>query len=175
MLRKPIDIYSLRNGYYPLAYLLQHPVQTLRIVENTLYAGINSYLTQFIGNGLGCFQINIGFIVPIGYIWLAGEAVISDGKRPYIVSVQNKILFLTAALLSVGAIHLAMLLALTNFGDRMVFGVQARYFIPVLWLIMISLRCGKVVHKKKAYRRIVWSGYLLGVGTVLQVVIGGLG
>ena len=175
ILRKPIEIYSLRNGYYPLAYLLQHPIETLRIVENTLYVGINSYLTQFIGNGLGCFQISVEFIVPAGYIWMMGEAVICDEKHPYIVSIQNKILFLAAALLSVGAIHLAMLLSLTNFGEKMVFGVQARYFIPVLWLIVISFRCGKVVHKKKAYRRLVWSGYLLGIGTVLQVVIGAIG
>lgn len=174
MLRTPVEIHSLRNGYYPLAYLLQHPIETFRIAENTLYQGINSYLTQFIGNGLGSFQIGIKFIVPTGYIWLVGEAVISDEKHSYIVDAQNKILFLTAALLSAGAIHLAMLLALTNFGNPMILGVQARYFIPVLWLILISLRCGKVIHKKKAYRRIVWSGYILGICTVLQIMIEGL-
>ncbi|MDD6070286.1 MAG: DUF2142 domain-containing protein, partial [Clostridiales bacterium] len=172
---QPVDPYSLRNGYYPLAYLFQHPWEIVRIFENTINKGIYKHLEQLVGGGMGCFQISLKFLVPIGYAMLLGAAVISSEKYPYIVNTPNKCVFLTAAGMSFAAIYVAFLVTCTTFGDTLIRGIQGRYFIPLLWLLLISLRSGRIVNKKKKYRKIVTMGYALGIAAVLQVVIETLG
>lgn len=169
--RHPVDPYSLRNGFYPLNYLVQHPIETIRIFENTLYESLGDYITQCIGGGLGFLNISARFIVPLGYMILMGMAVIGDEKRLHVVNGQDKCVFLISALLCSGAILAAMLLGYTYYGRTAIRGVQGRYFIPVLWLFMISARSGRIVHKKKQYKKIVTAGYLLGVCTILQVAV----
>lgn len=173
--KQSLDPYSLRNGYYPLAYLIQHPWETFRIVENTLYEGTYTYFRHLIGDGLGYFQVSLKFIIPIGYVLLLGKAVICSEKYPYTVDVPNKCVFLTAAALSFAAVHLAFLISYTVFGDKVIGGVQGRYFIPLLWLLLISLRSGRIVNKEKKYRKIVTMGYMLGIMSVMQVIIDVLG
>ncbi len=169
--KQPIDVYSLKNKFYPLAYLIRHPLETFRILENTFYACVHQYLIQYIGIGLGYFQISTTFLVPVGYILLIGAAVICGERYPYIVNNVNKCMFVISAFLVVLAVHAAFLLSYTIYGNEVIGGVQGRYFIPVLWLLLISLRRGRIINQKKSYRGIVTVGYLLGIGTVMQVVI----
>jgi uncharacterized membrane protein len=169
--RQPIDAYSMRYSNYPLAYLVQHPLRTIRIFENTLYGDFYNYLIQCIGIRMGYFQTAVDFITPIGYILLICASVTCDERHPYIIGMKEKCVFLASAVSSVGAVYLAFFISNTRFGDIAISGIQGRYFIPVLWLVLISMRNGKIVHKKKRYRRMVSIGYVLGVCTVIQVVI----
>lgn len=173
-LRQPIDAHHLRYATYPLAYLVQHPIKTIRIFENTLYMSIHDYVVQCIGMEMGYFQISAKFIAPIGYSILIGMAVLCDERHPYIVDKKEKGVFLASAIMSAGAILLAFFISYTIFGEEAIGGVQGRYFIPILWLGLISVRGDKIVHKKKPYRKMVSMGYVLGVCTVLQIVINAL-
>lgn len=166
-----IDSHSLRGSYYSLMYLLQHPLETIRIFENTLYQNTYYYVVQGIGIGLGCLQIMVRFITPLGYLLLIMAAVICDEKNPHIVDKVNKRVFLITSVLTSLTVFVAFLLTYVSFGEKSIGGVQGRYFIPVLWLILVSLRCGRIVNKKKQYEKIVLTGYFLGIGTVLQIVI----
>lgn len=167
---KPVDPHSLRGGFYTIEYLIQHPIETVRILENTLYQKSYDYLEQCIGRDLGSWQLSARFVTPVGYMLLIGAAVMCDERRPYIAGIQEKGVFLLSALLASGAVLMAMLTA-TPYGDKAVDGVQGRYFIPVLWLLLISIRKGKMVHKKKKYREIVMAGFILGICTVIQLVV----
>lgn len=174
-LRQPIDVYNLRYTTYPLAYLIQHPIKTIRIFENTLYMSIYDYVVQCIGMEMGYFQISARFIAPIGYSILIGMAVLCDERHPYIVDKKEKGVFLASVIMSAGAILLAFFISYTIFGEEAIGGVQGRYFIPLLWLGLISIRGGRIVHRKKPYRKMVSMGYILGICTVLQIVINALG
>ena len=145
-------------------------MEMIRILENTLYQKSYGYLEQCIGKDLGSWQLSARFVTPVGYMLLIGAAVICDGRRPYIARVQEKGVFILSVVLASGAVLVAMLTA-TPYGDKAVDGVQGRYFIPVLWLLLISFRKGKIVHKKKRYREIVMAGFVLGICTVIQLVI----
>ena len=175
LLRQPIDTHSLRHMKYPLAYLVQHPIKVFRIFQNTLYGYTHDYVVQCIGMQMGYFQIAARFITPIGYALLIGATVICDERYPYVADRKEKCIFLASSILSAGAILLAFLISDTNFGNAAITGVQGRYFIPMLWLILISIRSGRIVYKKKPYRKIVTAGYIMGVCTVLQIVINALG
>ena len=171
LLRQTVDSVSLRNGYYPLAYIIQHPWKIFRILENTFYGCTDIYLSQLVGEGMGSLQISVRFIVPVGYFLLIIYTVICDEKFPYIVKTKNKCMFLTAAGLTTLAVFMGFLVSYTIFGSQLIGGIQGRYFIPVLWLFLICIRKGKIVNRKKQYRKLIKAGYLLGIGTVLQLVI----
>lgn len=175
IIRHPLDTYNLRNRPYPLAYLFQHPWETFRIFENSVYKSIYTYFNHLLGEGLGYFQIHLKFILPIGYILLFAAAIICSEKYPYTVDASNKWVFLTAAGLSALAVNAAFLITNTAFGDKVIRGVQGRYFIPVLWLLLISMRNGWIVNRGKQYRKIVTMGFFLGIATVMQVIIETLG
>lgn len=175
IIRQPLDAHSLRNGSYPLAYLIQHPWETFRILENSLYRSVHTYFNHLLGEGLGYFQIHLKFILPIGYIVLFATAMICNEKYPYTVNTPNKWVFLAAAGLSALAVNMAFLITNTAFGDKVIGGVQGRYFMPVLWLLLISMRSGRVVNKRKRYGKIVTMGYALGIAAVMQVIIETLG
>lgn len=172
---QPLNPYSLRNSPYPLAYLFQHPWETFRILENSIYRSINTYFNHLLGEGLGYFQVHLKFILPIGYIVLFAMALICSEKYPYTVDTSNKWVFLTAAGLSALAVNMAFLITNTAFGDKVIGGVQGRYFMPVLWLLLISMRSGRIVNRKKRYRKIVTIGYALGIAAVMQIIIETLG
>lgn len=175
IIRQPLDSYSLRNRSYPLVYLFQHPWETFRILENSLYRSVYTYFNHLLGEGLGYFQVHLKFILPIGYILLFMTAIICNEKYPYTVDASNKCVFLTAAGLSALAVNVAFLITNTTFGDKVIGGVQGRYFMPVIWLLLISMRSDRIVHKRKRYRKIVTAGFALGIAAVMQIVIETLG
>lgn len=165
------DPYVLRNNTYNLGYLLHHPAELFRIVENTISHNIDMYIQTIVGDRLGSLQVSVGFLTQVCYIGLLMATVIANEKRPGLVKVKEKIVFLGAVLLSTGAIMAALLLYSTRFGIGEVSGVQGRYFLPILWLVLICFRQGKVIYKKKPYRKIITTGYILGIWTVLQILI----
>lgn len=171
MLNYSTDPYILRNGTYRLGYLLQHLGETFRIIENTVYHNIDHYIQTIVGEGMGSLQVSVSFLTQVCYIGLLIASVISDERRTNVIKVKQKILFLVAAILSIGMFMAALLLYSTKFGIGEVSGVQGRYFLPILWLILICFRQGKIIYKKKPYRQLITAGYVLGICTVLQILI----
>ena len=168
---RPVDPTSLSNGHYSLTYLIQHPLETFRIIENSLYKDTYYYFEQLFGKAMGSFQISIKFIVPIGYIILMGKSVIRSEKYPYVPNVMDKCVYMTTAALVFAAVQAAFLFAITDFGSRSIGGIQGRYFLPVVWVFLICFRRESVTDKNKNYTGLVLAGYLLGICTVLQIVI----
>lgn len=167
--RQPVDVDRLVGGNYSLAYLFQHPWITLRIIENSLYTNTYYYLEQLFGKGMGSLQISVKFIVPIGYMILLERAVICS-ENSYIPNVLDKCVFMMTAIAVIAAI-LTAFLTVTSFGDNSIWGVQGRYFLPIVWLFLICFRRTNVVYKNKNYTGFVLMGYILGVCTVLQIII----
>lgn len=169
--RHPVDADSLIGKTYSLAYLIQHPGETFRIIENSLYRDTYYYVEQLFGKTMGSFQIAVKFIVPIGYMILLERTVICSEKYPYIPNTPDKCVFMIAAIAVYAAVQAAFLLTVTSFGEYSVGGVQGRYFLPMIWLFLICFRRANVVYKNKNYIGFVLAGYVLGVCTVLQIVI----
>ena len=166
---QPVDVNRLIGGNYSLAYLVQHPWLTLRIIENSLYRNTYYHLEQLFGKGMGSLQISVKFIVPIGYMILLERSVICS-ENTYIPNVLDKCVFMMTAIAVIAAI-LTAFLTVTSFGDNSIWGVQGRYFLPMVWLFLICFRRTNVTYNNKNYTGFVLMGYFLGVCTVLQIVI----
>ena len=68
-----------------------------------------------------------------------------------------------------GGITLAMMLDFTSVDDSVVRGIQGRYFIPFLPLIMFLLRNNKIVLKKDMSKHIMMSMYMLNYFTLWRI------
>lgn len=168
---QPVDSASLNSGRYSLTYLIQHPRETFRIIENSLYKDTYYYFEQLFGKAMGSFQMSIKFIVPIGYIILMGKSVVCGEKYPYIPKTADKCIYMTTAVLVFAAVQAAFLLVATAFGSHSIGGIQGRYFLPAVWVFLICFRRESIADKNKNYTRLVLAGYLLGICTVLQIMI----
>lgn len=161
----------LNNGYYTPVYLIQHPFETIRLFEKSFYRDTHHYIGQLIGGKLGSLQISAEFLVPVGYLLLLGLTVIADGESPYRIRPTQRVILLATAVITCVAIAVAFLLSYPTFKTKTIGGMQGRYFIPALWLLLISFRSSNIIYKKKQYLTMIKAGYILGIGTVLQVVI----
>lgn len=159
------------NSFYSLPYLIQHPWKTFRVAENSLYRDTYYYVEQLFGKAIGCFQISVKFIVPIGYMILLGRSVICSERYPYIPDVLDKCVFMITAALVFAAVQVAFLFSATVIGQYSIGGVQGRYFLPMIWLFLICFRRKNVVYKNKNYTGFVLTAYLLGICSVLQIAI----
>lgn len=170
--RLPEDSLLPQNEGLSLLFLLRYPFHTMRIIENSLYKDTYEHFQHFFGGCLGSTQLSTKFIVPIGYMILLGRSVLNSEKYPYIPNISDKCVFMISAGLSFAAVHAAFLLEMTYFISNSIRGIQGRYYLPVLWLFLICFRTGNVIDKNKKYAEMILAGYLLGVCTVLQIVIG---
>ena len=171
--RQPLDTYVPHNGHYSFSYLIRNSLGTIRLFEDTFYHYTQFYVQQLFGEGLGYIQISVKCCVPIGYMILLGIAVIGGEKYSYVPGVMDKCVFMITAVLVIAAVETAFLLAVP-FGSDLISGVQGRYFLPAVWLFLICFRSSNIVNKNKKYTAMMLTGWILGVFTVLQAVIGAL-
>lgn len=124
---------------YTLAYLLRHPYQALRLVEGTLYwrlsipLGISGAAIGWVGGIALDFAIQM-----IGIMYLAFSCIRIQGEA--VLSRKVKVMCILTFFLSVAAFNYAMLMGWTVLGSNSITGVQGRYYIPVLPLLLIALR-----------------------------------
>ncbi len=124
---------------YTLAYLMRHPMQAFRVLEGTLYWGPGIPL-GISGNGIGWNSgISLDIVIRfIGIIYVAFSCVRIQGE-----AVPGKRMRRAAVLvfcLSAAAFNYAMLTEWTGLGEASVSGVQARYYLPVLPVLLVALR-----------------------------------
>ena len=138
---------DLRGGFVntgeQLKLILTHPFGYLDVVKNTV---LPQMFTKLIGiealNNyayLGRSSNNIYYLTLLLLLFVG----IFDNKNNNLEN-KNKILAIIALLLIVILIWTALYLSFTPVGLNKINGVQARYFIPLLFLLLISLQNHKI-------------------------------
>lgn len=146
------DIESVSGGIvswaglpsYTVEDILLNPINTVGLVINTFIQNGKDYVETAIGSLLGWLDISIS--IPIVYCWLgllfiASFAEKSNGE---VFTYRHKLLLLGISLMTGILILLGMALIFTPSGYPIIEGVQGRYFIPIIFLLLIPLQNGKV-------------------------------
>lgn len=143
---------------FSMALLIHQPVRTLQIFYNTLIWQAETYHLTMLGAYLG----NVDLVLDVPYIVLLfftfgligltlrkpGEnLMLTGGKRWWIW-------FL--CLLCAGATCASMLLAWTPISSRTISGVQGRYFLPFLPVLLMTWKNDLVVLTKDPSRTILY-------------------
>lgn len=134
---------------HDLQELLQDKTLVFRIIRNTFQILGTQYLGTTVGMWLGAFDRGLATGTPLLWgFWITafltalfgheGEPVLKLWKRFFMVLVA---VFITFILL------VSMLLSYTPADTFYILGVQGRYFLPYLPLILMGVRCGIIDNK----------------------------
>lgn len=132
--------------FYSLGDVLSHPRNSFVIIMNTLFANGGFYLSSAVGGNPGYFQANLALPT---FAWLgilialllSGVRSEDDGK---VLSGRCRIVSICAAALACAGAILSMWLGWTFNTEPVILGVQGRYFLPVIPLLLVGMR-GKVL------------------------------
>ena len=130
---------------YNLIGTLKTPVIFLKILRNSFQIKGEEYLFTMVGHPLGHFDQGLGapiFLVGLFYLIVLLQGIFTRrGERG--LSLLQRLCFLLTPALLVVTILASMLSAYTPKGTDYVLGVQGRYFLPALPMLLLSFFGGR--------------------------------
>lgn len=139
---------------YTVMYLLQNPKEIILIIYNTLLKFGSFHLDSFIGRYLGYLDIGIHPYLIYVYYFLLIIVSIPEEKEIGTLPKYIKCVFVIVGILT-GAFGFAgMLLANSTLQDQMVLGMQGRYLLASVVLILVTLDFN-FLHLKNDYQIVV--------------------
>ena len=169
---------SLPNEYmtYSISYLFTHVKDELVLLSRTVQNYTADYISQMISSPLGWVEISMPATQLMGFgcmLALSCMGTEKDKKYSLIENLWLVVLFAGVAL----TVLIALQTSYTPTFLDMVYGVQGRYFLPILPLLMIAVR-GVFVLKEDSTK--IENSLIVGniffhiteVCTILFIVIG---
>lgn len=142
---------------------IQNVIQNPRILISVLGNSLTNdmYFREMIGEKLGWLNINISSMYITLFLILLVIAPFLEENKSFLKK-WHKIWFFLIFLASYWLVFLALYLGWTPVGSKVVAGVQGRYFLPIIPLLLLSL-C-----KKESY--IKWKNS----NVMLPIILSGL-
>lgn len=139
---------------YGIMYIFEEPVQLVKIIANTLLEKFDYYLGSLIGYRMAWSDmLTPWFIIIMFVLLLIGAGLwVKEEKEPCFTSAEKCV---TGGLViaSVLAFHMLMLIE-TPVGSTIINGVQGRYFIAWLPLILMITSGKEIVIEKVKLKRL---------------------
>ena len=146
---------------YTISDILSAPVRTVDILYNTLREMTDAILSPLFGQKLGYWDIFMPYYIVFGFVLvLLCSAIMSEKENVYVKS-SHKALMLILSLGMIGGVTLSMMLDFTDISDTVIRGIQGRYFIPFLPLVLFLFRGKLVTARKSLDRYIAIAVYML--------------
>ena len=133
---------------YTLQYLLSQKDEWVHVLLNTSRNFGAFYLESMIGTPLGWLSVTVNPVFIYAYVVILFFAAFQRKDEPSYLGVSDKIWINVISWGSVAAVLLGMLLAYTPISHQRLEGVQGRYFIPLAFPMLLTLRSGKIQAEK---------------------------
>lgn len=124
-------------SYYTFSDLVQDPLQTVQIFVVTFFTKTQDYILSLFGGSLGALNLVPSYVWPfvIAFALLLLVALFAKSSDIQ-ASSSLKIVCLIGFIVSALGFHFAMMTGWTPKGYTYIEGVQGRYFIPALFLLV---------------------------------------
>ncbi len=127
-------------------------------------------MESMIGSHLGWLTIKVATVYLIGFIAVLLLGVLLQEGEPVGIRMKDRFGMWVIGASAIGASMMAMLLYWTPKETGSILGVQGRYFIPVLFLMALTLRNKAVVFKKNLNKVLVLTLLILELIVVISVL-----
>lgn len=130
-----------------LKYVLIHPLSYIHILGATLFGGQSVYLLKGVLGLLGWATISLPYYIYLAIVVTLALSIVADAgvvKNHFLSRVNRLALGLTGILIALGICTL-LYLTFTPMGLPRINGLQGRYFIPSLFLLLPTLVSKKFV------------------------------
>ncbi len=143
--------------------VLAHPAMAVRLLAESFRSQGDFYLTTMVGGRLGWLDTEIPDYLVYGFLFLLFLAAVKTaGEKQYI---QAKARLLAAGLSAavILAIFGVFLITWTAAGADRIDGVQGRYFLPVLPVLLPCLRSGRLMLRENMDNVLLFGAILLHI------------
>ncbi len=129
------------NALEQIKYSIRHPKTLLVTYILTFDSLALTYVSQF--NTLGCLNFRLGVLIVFVPLFLLYTAV-TDTREPYGMNRKQKVFTGLTGIAIVLLVMYSMYMVWTPVGSMLMDGVQARYFIPALPLLLLLVRSKRI-------------------------------
>ncbi len=156
---------------YTIGYFMGEPLKFVYMLVNTLFDKIGFYLESLIGYQLGWVEIETSMLV-VFLFWslLFLSTCDVEGEDRVRLKGKERLVMIFVCLCCMGLILLGMLFRWTPFGHVSIEGVQGRYFLPFLPVLLAACR-GRLVALSRNIDRGIASAVLVGQLLTLMYLI----
>lgn len=134
---------------YSVKFLLQHPLDLIIILFNTIIENLSYYASGVVAAPLGWLNIDVPWVYILAYVIVLFMATIKQENTPDYFKTRDRIWIIVLGLLSIGLSAAAMLIYWTPTSYDSIVGLQGRYFIPPVIMMVLCIRNGLITTKKK--------------------------
>lgn len=149
---------------FSLSFLWKQPGDFLNMIWNTLAESGTEMITQAVGIDLGALNIKIPVSLIIGFIILLLLAAMeerTEAEQGVQLTAYQKLWIGFLALGIFMAILVSELLFWTPVGYSVISGIQGRYFVPMIPLLLLLIRNRQLVFLEKAERKLLPASIFL--------------
>lgn len=140
-----IEVNEGVNGSEQIAFILQNLHTYLWIMVKTILINFESYYYSLIGSPLGRSDIQIGFMVILICSIPLFAALLCKGNGNQVNKVEVVFSNIVSACV-VGLIFTSLYVQWTFVGSDIIYGIQGRYFIPVLFPLAMGVMPDKCMN-----------------------------
>lgn len=157
------------TDYYHLQFVFEHPARFVRLVLGHMVLRCWNFLQEAVGVRLAGLSVNISDYLVVAYmIILVLAAIRHEDDEPILITRQRWVLFLTA-IIGYGLLTSAFVFANTLYGRTEVAGIQGRYLIPFIPLLLFAVDGKKVVAHFSNYK-LWYAVWVIELGFIVDVM-----
>ena len=131
--------------------MLQNPVYSLKLILNTLYCNGAYYIKSLVGGVLGYNNVIISDAFIIIMLIIMFVSVLSSVNDSYTLKKHEKITFGGIVLIVFGLV-LFTCLSWTFVSMDTLYGLQGKYLLPVMPMLLIALKSKTIIAKRDLFR-----------------------
>lgn len=158
---------------YTLGYFLKEPLKLVYMLINTVLDKGGFYLESLVGYKLGWVEIETSMLVVFLFWFLLFLSILEVQGEQVQIKAGQRTWMILLCLFSAGLVLLGMLLSWTPMGHVSIEGVQGRYFLPFLPILLAACRNQWIYLRVRIDRGIAvmaFAGQLLTLVYVIRQV-----
>lgn len=157
-----VNTYIIENNVNPslqIQHIISHPIAFIRTLYQTFINYGYFYLSSVVIAPLSWLSIPIDGILIYFYFFLIAVSILVDKSKVKFNKINIVWILFLVGLMTIGVLY-ALYISWSPVGGPLVLGVQGRYFIPVLILVLLLFVGEKKLYLKRPNLMII-SGLIL--------------
>lgn len=161
-----------QTEYRTLEYCLHHLPEVIQVYLNTVLGRMGYYVSSMVGMSLGWLELNMPLEVFIlSIVLLLISTIETASENTAVIKNRQYVVFFVCFLGVFFATLTAMLLTWTPSTSYYIEGVQGRYFLPVLPLLLFCVKKMDIRSGKSMLKPVVYGGFIINSICLLHCFI----
>lgn len=155
---------------YSIGDFISNPIKLIAMYWNTFLVYIDAYPQTLLGGRLGWLELDLPWMMLIVFIVILALAVMEDSNENQWHTGKQKLLLIGSAVISIGLIYASMLFSWTPNTSNVIIGVQGRYFLPLLPLLLFCGINTSIVKRKSIQSWLIPCIVIQNIFVIMKVI-----